>query len=348
MGEMNMSDPLPDSVKKAIASDLTNEIIMSSNQTRLLGCEPKLDRLLPALTSHVKERCEQALSGHFEALKMLDSLEGISSEQLKSIKELANTQRMDTVQVEKFKENCSLAPSLKGLATALNNRDMKGTLEVFRSIKETTLPSLVPCQEKARSMGCWTQFSANDVKVLVNQFEKVAQAGTSREDLQGLFDALTSPAGKDLLHAMDHAPLDEVGMEFRQLQELQRGLVEVVGEMLDMDSGMINDQIALSENAVGLLPPDVLLPTIGLTSDERGLDPESRLAQELVNPDFDIQEFRNNDKQGVLDHLNRDGIDKTTGLSATFHKDINRASYRLKGEVLSRDEPKTECVNDNQ
>jgi len=339
MGEMGMGGSFPDSLKKAIASDLTNEIIMSSNQARLFGCEPELKTLLPALTSHVKKRCEQAISGHLEALKMLDTLEGVSQKQLNSIKELANTQRMDTVQVEKFKENCSLAPFIKGLTQALNNRDVTGALEVFRSIKEKTIPSLIPCQEKARSMGCWTQFSANDVKVLVNQFEKVALAGASKEELQGLFDALTSPGGKDLLHAMDHAPLDEVDMEFRQLQEIQRGLVEGVGEMLGIDPGTINDHIARSEKAVGSLPPDVLLSTIGLTSDERGLDPESQLANELVKSDFNIQEFRNGDKQGVLDHLNNDPISKTTGLSATFHKDINRAAFRLKGEILPIREP---------
>ncbi|MCK5097143.1 MAG: hypothetical protein KAR45_03530, partial [Desulfobacteraceae bacterium] len=339
MVKMGIEGPLPDSVQKAIASDLTNEVIMSGNQSRLLECESNLNKLLPALTSHVQKRCEQAISGHLEALKMLDNLEGVSTEQLNSIKELANTQRLDTVQVEKFKENCRLGPVIKGITNALNNRDINGVLDSFRAIKETTIPSLIPCQEKARSMGCWTQWGANDVQVLVNQFEKVALAGVSQENLQELFDALTGPVGKDLLYAMDLAPIDEVGIEFRQLQEIQRGLIEVIGEMLNIDPKTIKEHVDLSNKPVGTMPPDVLLTTIGLTANEKGLDPESPLAQQLLKPDFNIDQFRNEAKENVLGHLNSDSINEGTGLSSTFHKDINRATFRINGELLSREEP---------
>ena len=166
MVKMGIEGPLPDSVQKAIASDLTNEVIMSGNQSRLLECESNLNKLLPALTSHVQKRCEQAISGHLEALKMLDNLEGVSTEQLNSIKELANTQRLDTVQVEKFKENCRLGPVIKGITNALNNRDINGVLDSFRAIKETTIPSLIPCQEKARSMPMMSRYWSISLKKL--------------------------------------------------------------------------------------------------------------------------------------------------------------------------------------
>jgi|GEM_PF-1255679 len=337
--ETGFKGSLPDAVLKSIANDLNNELAYSGDLPKLLGCKPDLSETetKTALETWVKEKSENAVTEHFKALEQIDTLQGMTGAQKKALGEIGRTRRLDTVQVQQFENACKWGQTLKGLTGALRKGDTSTALDSLKTLNDQFSQFMKACVVKARELSCGITFGTGESKQLMDELVKVALAGESKEALQEIFKELGGKDGVALSQTLKWVPLGEEGKDLKGCGEILGGLVRSLGKILEVpDKDVLDITHPNKDTPMGKLPPSMLLEVLGGLSDKRGVDLESPLAQKLVRKDLSLDGFRNKMRDEVLDYVNKDGIDKDTGLSSTFLKDLERTTFRLEGEYLAK------------
>lgn len=329
-------------VLKSIANGISETVSFGMRGlARELGCSDDTPSLARALDAVVPTKIEAAVREHIQALRMIQLSETLTEGQKSELMAIANTRRIDPVQVQKYE---AIAAAVSRATTALQSyaqggadpQTVLGQLEHALGRFETDLGSM-----KQFGATLWEQgsLSGGDMTtVLMQQFTDVAARNMGPEEARALLPLLMSPEVGTLAQVMqESSDLRTAGQLPIVLMSLLISVAQRAGKTPEEAETQVK---ALFHQPEGGLELGHMRPSLALMlltdperTDDRGVARGSPNAG-LVAQDFDARQIFTDHRQNIQDYVNSDGVDGNSGLPKTTIKDMGRVAFNLNNQRI--------------
>lgn len=243
--------PLPDAVLKSIGGNMSEMLRYGAHQmSKELGCDPDTSSVIKALQPKVEENVHKALEEHCQALKMIDSSTTLSEAQKAKLKEIAQTRRMDPVQIAEYeKVAAKMNEAFKAAGTLPDGaaqmvEAMKGVLRQF----EQSMTAMGEHGAKFWESGSLK--GGDTTNILNGQFAELAAALLTPEQAREIDKAMSGEGMKQFLGAVRNS--GEMMLEV-QLPMMLDGLMLAVGKRAGGDPQEVDRRV---QETLGGEPPD--------------------------------------------------------------------------------------------
>ena len=340
-------------VLKSIANGISETVSFGMDGLpQELGCDKDTPSIAKALDAVLPGKIEAAIRGHVQALAMIQQSTTLTPSQKEELIAIAQTRRIDTVQVQKYE---AVARTFNDATAALKAYAQGGgsPQAVFARL-EATLSSFEnevgAMKEHGATMWEHGSLSGGDMTtVLMQQLADVAVRSLSPEDARALLPLLCGAEVGALVEVMqESSDMRMAGQLPIVLMTLLQAVATRAGETPQDAEALVKGTFKGSPTGLDL---DGMRPGLALTlltdpekTDDHGVARNSPNAG-LIAPDFDQRAILAGHRQGIRDYVNSDPIDDASGLPKTTLKDMGRATFCLNDQRIGgRGEPGKEVL----
>ena len=340
-------------VLKSIANGISETVSFGMDGLpQELGCGKDTASIAQALDAVLPGKIEAAIRGHVAALAMIQQSTTLTPSQKEELTAIAQTRRIDTVQVQKYE---AVARTFNDATAALKAyAEGGGSPQAVFARLEATLSSFEnevgAMKEHGATMWEHGSLSGGDMTtVLMQQLADVAVRSLSPEDARALLPLLCGAEVGALVEVMqDSSDMRMAGQLPIVLMTLLQAVATHAGETPQDAEALVKGTFKGSPMGLDL---DGMRPGLALTlltdpekTDDHGVARNSPNAG-LISPDFDQRTILAGHRQGIRDYVNSDPIDDASGLPKTTLKDMGRATFCLNDQRIGgRGEPGKEVL----
>jgi hypothetical protein len=336
-------EPPSDAVLKSIAKGNAEQIMAGSSNLHLaLGCAQSLQEMMPALEMRLSANVENAVRGHLNAQTLIQGSETLLPAQKDYLLEIAQTRRIDPVQVEQYERIAQAAgQGLERLHTVVaHGSDPQALLDALGETLTRFEDGMLAM--KQHGAGMWESGSIDGGEAtteLMVQFSVLAASRLAPEAAQAMLPALIGEGAKRLMQGM------MMSMDMRmagQLPIIISTLVQAVamrsGEEESAAQMIARDITRGEEPPMYALPPSLLLPVLLSSPDDidsRGVVQGSRNGR-LIQTEYTPQAVIEASRHEIVDYIGTPAVDTISGLPDVTLRDMGRAHFEVNGVVVGR------------
>jgi len=329
-------------VLKSVANGISETVSFGmSGLAQQLGCANDVPSIARALDGALPGKMEQALREHVQALTMIQQSPTLTDAQKAELLAIANTRRIDPVQVQKYE---AIAQTISDATVALKAyaQGTGGVDAVFKGLERALSAfenETVPMKEHGATMWESGSLSGGDMTTeLMDQFARLAAASLSADDAKALLPLIGGAEVARLMEAMNASSDMRMAAQLPiTLMSLVQGVAQRAGETPQGAQALARGLTHGTPEGLnlGTLRPDLALAllTDPEKMDARGVVTGSPNAG-LIAQDFDPGAILDANRQAIQDYVNSDALDDASGLPRTTLVDMGRATFRLNGEHI--------------
>lgn len=335
-------------VLKSIANGISETVSFGINELpQQLGCGKDTPSMARALDGALPGKIEAALREHVQALTMIQQSATLTDSQKAELMAIAQTRRMDPVQVQKYE---AMAGAFSEATAALKayaqgGGDPQAVMARLESALARFETDVGAMKEHGATMWEHGSLDGGDMTtVLMQQFADVAAHALSPEDAQALLPLITGAEVATLAQVMqESSDMRTAGQLPIVLMTLLQGVAQRAGQAPQEAEALVKAAFTAPPTGLDL---DRMRPSLAMAlladperTDAHGVARHSPNAG-LIAPDFDSGAILASNRQGLQDYVNSDPVDGGTGLPKTTLKDMGRATFSLNNERIGgRGEP---------
>ena len=326
---------LPDAVLKSISGNMVEGLrYRATGLHKELGCGSDAQSIVQALRPRLEEQVRRAVEEHCEALRLIDASPTLSDDAKAGLREIANTRRIDPVQVQAYQD---VAQAMGGVGDGLRQSNPGACVESLKQALSAFENGLE--RMKMHGHGMWesNSLSGGDFTYdMLDQMARVAAQSQTQAEAEALLALLTGPEGAQMVAALALSGDMKLSM---QCPMLYHALVEAVavqaGRSAETARGIVDSLGDTPKPTLDQLPAQLARIVVGSEPeiDGRGVVDGSRNGK-LVSREFDPRQVIDSQRQEISDWVQRDAPGSRPWLSKTMEVDVGRAVYFMQGERI--------------